>query len=65
MSNYEKIFSTVGVNESGREGRSYIEGKDFEVNIAAPDSKQKMQPIQKNYSHWAILLASMVPCKLC
>jgi peroxiredoxin, ohr subfamily len=41
MSNYEKIFSTVGVNESGREGRSYIEGKDFEVNIAAPDSKQK------------------------
>ncbi|HLQ75530.1 MAG TPA: Ohr family peroxiredoxin [Alloiococcus sp.] len=36
MSNYEKIYSTTGVNESGRDGRSYIEGGDFEVEISSP-----------------------------
>ena len=40
MSNYEKIYSTTGVNESGRDGRSYIEGGDFEVEISSP-SKNK------------------------
>lgn len=36
MSNYEKIYSTTGVNVSGRDGRSYIEGGDFEVKMSAP-----------------------------
>lgn len=40
MSNYEKIYSTTGVNESGRDGRSYIEGGDFEVKLSAPGSNK-------------------------
>lgn len=40
MSNYEKVYSTTGVNESGRDGRSYIEGGDFEVKIASPEKNK-------------------------
>lgn len=34
MSDYEKIYSTTGVNVNGRDGRSYIEDGDFEVKIS-------------------------------
>lgn len=36
MSDYEKVYSTTGVNVGGREGKSFIEGGDFEVNITSP-----------------------------
>lgn len=36
MSDYERVYSTRGVNENGRDGRSYIEGGDFEVQVSAP-----------------------------
>lgn len=41
MANLEKQFSTTGVNTGGRNGQSYVEGKDFSVDIVAPNSKRE------------------------